>query len=234
MPKPPAFPTLRETELGIKDGPVDGATLRDVLKRFFAQTNPGLDATNKSLSKGLNPAEHFRCDILTAKATHGVAFTVRLRTLTKAATCLVTGGDTALPWPVASVQMLQPSQSGGVPTAQVTVYFAISTATANVRLWLFEDGQQATSAAVFSPLMLSTGSIVPVAVAATSCADQTFTVAGLATTDRLSAVSPPSALGNVSVHGYVSAANTLLLHFTNPTAGAITPPAGAYTFAAFR
>lgn len=234
MAKPPAFPTLRETDLGIKDGPIDGAALRDIFKRFFAQTNSGLDATNRSLSNGLTPTDHFRCETLTAKATHGVAFTVRLKTLKQAATCLVLGGDAALPWPVASVQMLQPSQSGGVPTAQVTVYFASSTAVANVRLWLFEDGQQATAATIFSPLMLSTGAITPAAVTAQTCSDQTFTVAGLLTTDRISAISPPSALGNVSVQGYVSAANTLLLHFTNPSVANVTPPAGSYTFAAFR
>lgn len=83
-----------------------------------------------------------------------------------------------------------------------------------------------TASTVYSP------SITPTAVAANVCADQTFTVTGLATTDDLTALNPPSALGSISAHGYASATNTLTIHFCNVTAGSITPPAGVYRFRA--
>jgi hypothetical protein len=76
-------------------------------------------------------------------------------------------------------------------------------------------------------------SITPAAVAAQSCADQTFTVTGLVVTDTLSRLIPPAALGNVGVgDAYASAANVLTLHFCNPSVAAVTPPAGVYTFRA--
>ena len=145
MASPSRFAILRETDLGIEDGPITGIVLRDILKRLFTQINGSLDATNKVTAKGVTLGENIRCDLLTAKATHGVAFPVRLKTLAQAQSCLVTGGDTLLPFPVASVQMLQPSQAGGAPTANVTVWFQGGTGAATVRLWLFDDGQQATA-----------------------------------------------------------------------------------------
>jgi hypothetical protein len=78
----------------------------------------------------------------------------------------------------------------------------------------------------------STASITPTAVSAQTCSDQTFTVTGLTTSDNLGSITPPAALGNVSVSGYVSAANTLDLHFCNPSAASVTPPAGVYGFLA--
>lgn len=146
MAKPPRIPTLRETDLAIKDGPIDGAALRDAFKRYFALVNASNDATNKSLSKGLTIADNLHCDTLTVSATHATPFTVRLQTIKAAKSCLVTGGDTLLPFPLAAVQMLQPAQTGGgINACSVTVYFQLGSGTANVRLWLFEDGQQATA-----------------------------------------------------------------------------------------
>jgi hypothetical protein len=80
--------------------------------------------------------------------------------------------------------------------------------------------------------LYSTASITPTAVSATSCSDQTFSVTGLTTADRVSGITPPSALGNVSVDGYASAAGTVLLHFCNPSSASVTPPAGVYSFLA--
>jgi hypothetical protein len=79
----------------------------------------------------------------------------------------------------------------------------------------------------------STASITPTAVTAATCSDQTFTVAGVATGDKLGSVIPPGALGNVSVNADVSAANTVRLHFCNPSAINVTPPAGVYSFLDF-
>lgn len=77
-------------------------------------------------------------------------------------------------------------------------------------------------------------SLTPSAVAAATVAEQTFTVAGLTTADKV-VVNPP-ALGNATgvAGARVSAADTLAIRFANPTAGSLTPAAGAYTVIAFR
>ena len=80
--------------------------------------------------------------------------------------------------------------------------------------------------------LYSTASVTPTAVSGASCSDQTFTVTGLLATDRISNITPPSALGNVSLNGYASAAGTVLLHFCNPSSSSVTPPAGVYSFLA--
>ncbi|MBV8576555.1 MAG: hypothetical protein JOZ58_16175, partial [Acetobacteraceae bacterium] len=88
-------------------------------------------------------------------------------------------------------------------------------------------GTAIAQSTVYSP------NITPAAVPAQSCADQTFTVTGLVVTDTLSRLTPPAALGNVGLgDAYPSAANTLLLHFCNPSAANVTPPAGVYGFRA--
>lgn len=78
----------------------------------------------------------------------------------------------------------------------------------------------------------TTGSITPTAVASQSCSDQTFTVSGLTITDDLGSIHPPAALGNLSINGYASAANTVTLHFCNVSSTSLAAPAGAYTFLA--
>jgi trimeric autotransporter adhesin len=78
----------------------------------------------------------------------------------------------------------------------------------------------------------TTGTITPSAIPAQSCNDQTFTVSGISATDNLGSIRPPASLGNVSMNGYASAVNTLLLHFCNATTSSVAPPAGAYTFLA--
>ena len=80
--------------------------------------------------------------------------------------------------------------------------------------------------------LYSTASITPTAVSGASCSDQTFAVTGLLATDRISNITPPTALGNVSLNAYASAAGTVLLHFCNPSASSVTPPAGVYSFLA--
>jgi len=80
--------------------------------------------------------------------------------------------------------------------------------------------------------LYSTASIAPSAVRAASCADQTFPLKGATTADRISNLVPPAALGNVSLNGYISAPDTLLLHFCNPSGSSATPPAGVYSILA--
>jgi hypothetical protein len=78
----------------------------------------------------------------------------------------------------------------------------------------------------------TTGALTPASVPAQSCSDQTFTVSGLTATDNLGSIRPPASLGNLSMNGYASAVNTVLLHFCNAATTSAVPPAGAYTFLA--
>jgi hypothetical protein len=82
--------------------------------------------------------------------------------------------------------------------------------------------------------LYSTASITPAAVSAASCSDQTFPLQGVTTADRISNIVPPAALGNVSLNGYISASNTLLLHICNPSGSSATPPPGVYSILAVR
>lgn len=89
-------------------------------------------------------------------------------------------------------------------------------------------GTALTKAAVYAP------SLTPASVAAATVAEQTFTVSGLTTADKV-VVNPPS-IGNATgiAGARVSAADTLAIRFVNPTAGALTPTSGTYTVIAFR
>ena len=73
-------------------------------------------------------------------------------------------------------------------------------------------------------------SLTPAAVAANITAAQTFTIAGLETTDHITAVSCAAAqtAGLFIADFRVSATNTLSVQFGNLTAGSLTPTAGAY------
>jgi len=72
-------------------------------------------------------------------------------------------------------------------------------------------------------------SITPAAVAANITAAQTFTVAGLETTDHvLVSCAAAQTAGLFIADARVSATNTLSVQFGNCTAGSLTPTAGAY------
>ncbi len=76
--------------------------------------------------------------------------------------------------------------------------------------------------------------VTPASVAANLCAEQTFTVTGLTTADKI--FINPVATGNATSAGQVrvSATNTLAVTYCNPTAGALTPAAGAANIVAIR
>lgn len=77
-------------------------------------------------------------------------------------------------------------------------------------------------------------SLTPSAVSTITSPEQTFTVAGLKTTDTVF-VTPPSNVNGVALTGArVSAADTLALKFVNPTAGSVTPAAGDYVITVIR
>lgn len=73
-------------------------------------------------------------------------------------------------------------------------------------------------------------SLTPVAVAATTSAEQTFTVPGLLAGDQVSALNFQGAWTILvdAVNLRVSANNTLAVSFQNNTAGSLTPPSGTY------
>jgi hypothetical protein len=96
-------------------------------------------------------------------------------------------------------------------------------------LQLGASGTMVTQMALYS-----TASITPAAVSATSCSDQTFPLKGVMPADRISNIVPPGALGNVSLNGYISSSQTLLLHFCNPSGSSATPPVGVYSILAVR
>ncbi len=75
-------------------------------------------------------------------------------------------------------------------------------------------------------IRLLKATITPAEVAANVTAEQTFTVSGLSTADAV--FISPVATGNATMAGQarVSAADTLAVIYTNPTAGALTPAAG--------
>lgn len=89
-------------------------------------------------------------------------------------------------------------------------------------------GTALTKAVVYTP------SITPSSVVAATVAEQTFTVTGLTTADKV-IVNQPAISNATGIAGArVSAADTLAIRFVNPTAGALTPTSGTYTVLALR
>lgn len=89
-------------------------------------------------------------------------------------------------------------------------------------------GTVLTKTAVYTP------TLTPASVAAATVAEQTFTVTGLTTADKV-IVNQPALANSVGIAGArVSAADTLAIRFVNPTAGALTPASGVYTVLAIR
>lgn len=72
--------------------------------------------------------------------------------------------------------------------------------------------------------------LTPASVAAATSAYQNFTVAGLRVGDLILPTEDPIANSVAVTSARCTVANTLAVQFTNPTAGALTPTAGAYKF----
>lgn len=74
-------------------------------------------------------------------------------------------------------------------------------------------------------------SYTPTAVGAQGVSVQTVAVPGVQATDKVAAVSGPATGNNTAICGArVSGANQIDVAFTNPTAGALTPAAGTFSF----
>ena len=91
------------------------------------------------------------------------------------------------------------------------------------------SGTDLTQITVYAP------SLTPASVNANTTAEQTFTVTGLATTDKVFVDSPASLGNGLGIAGVrVSAADTLAIRFSNATAGSLTPVSGTYPTVAVR
>lgn len=79
-------------------------------------------------------------------------------------------------------------------------------------------------------------SITPVAVAANTTAAQTFTVAGLQTTDQVQVFgfNGSQTTGIIIAEADCLTANVLTIQFGNFTSGSLTPAAGVYTIQVVR
>lgn len=103
-----------------------------------------------------------------------------------------------------------------------------TTAQANTSLKVAAAGTALTQIVVYSQ------TIAPASVGAATMAEQTFTVTGLTTADKVF-VNPGAIANAVGVAGVrVSAANTLAVQFVNPTAGALTPTSTTWSIVAIR
>lgn len=92
----------------------------------------------------------------------------------------------------------------------------------------------ARTATPISNIRVYSQTITAASVGAATVAEQTFTVTGLTTADKVF-VNPAAIANATGVAGVrVSAADTLAVRFVNPTAGALTPTAGTWQIVAVR
>lgn len=90
------------------------------------------------------------------------------------------------------------------------------------------SGTVITKTVVYTPIL------TPASVAANTSAEQTFTVTGLTTADKVIVNGPAPTAGTGIVNVRVSAADTLAITFGNFTAGGLTPTSGTYSIIAIR
>lgn len=95
-------------------------------------------------------------------------------------------------------------------------------------------GSTAAAATPINGLVVYSQTITPASVNAATVAEQTFTVTGLTTSDKVF-VNQGAIANSTGIAGVrVSAADTLAVMFVNPTAGALTPTAGTWKIFAIR
>jgi len=109
-------------------------------------------------------------------------------------------------------------------TGDVTGAVTATTVSASTSLAVGASGTAITQIRVYAP------SLTPAEVAANTTAEQTFTVTGLTTADKVFVNKPTAQAGLGIVGQRVSAANTLAITFANVTGSPITPTA-AQTYA---
>lgn len=90
------------------------------------------------------------------------------------------------------------------------------------------------SGTAITQMRVYSATIDPASVAANTTAEQTFTVTGLTTADKVFVNKPTNTAGLGIVNARVSAADTLAITFGNFTAGAIDAASETYTVVAIR
>ncbi len=80
--------------------------------------------------------------------------------------------------------------------------------------------------------MYRTKSVASTKVPEQSCVDVKASVPGLTDADQIAGLRPPQPLGSLSVNAYAGAAETIILHFCNPTPLSMVTPPGVYSFLA--
>jgi hypothetical protein len=71
-------------------------------------------------------------------------------------------------------------------------------------------------------------------IASQACVDLVVEVTGLTISDLIAGVTPPAALGTLSLNAYASAADQITFHFCNASSSGTVSPSGTYTFLAVR
>lgn len=90
------------------------------------------------------------------------------------------------------------------------------------------------SGTAITQIKVYSSSLNVASVAANTSAEQTFTVTGLTTADKVVVIKPSLSAGLVIGNARVSAADTLAITFGNLTGSAIDPAAETYSIIAFR
>lgn len=128
----------------------------------------------------------------------------------------------------ATITTLTATNMDGTVGANTPAPVTGTTVTGNASVKIGSSGTALTQAVVYSQ------TITPASVAAATVAEQTFTVTGLTTADKVfvNHAATGNATGIAGVR--VSAANTLAVSFVNPTAGALVPGAGTWSIVAIR
>jgi len=160
---------------------------------------------------------------------------------------VVSGGSTALTGLLASdmiTGIFKPTPQAGatnvatpiyaIPTANTLTLYFLGTGTGATPTPSEVYGIRTARLAPAAPLVIYTQSLAPVSVAATTSAEQTFTVTGLVAGTAVW-VNKPSPTSGLAVAGVrVSAVNTLAINYVNVTASAIVPPTEVYTIGNFQ
>ncbi len=91
----------------------------------------------------------------------------------------------------------------------------------------FNGGVQiGTNGTALTKMAKYTATLSPTAVAANTCAAQSFTVTGVASGDMFVSVLKPTEQAGLNVdHGHITGSNTLTINFCNHTSSSITPTA---------
>jgi hypothetical protein len=113
-------------------------------------------------------------------------------------------------------------QHADIPDAQRHEPKGASTATSG-QVWV-ADGAGSGAFSTLGNVITFAVALTPASVGAATTVEQTFTVTGLLTTDKVLNVVKPTHQAGISIgNARVSAANTLAITFVNSTAGSLTP-----------